>query len=61
MSKEQILTTPFATRRRRVARTPIAPVRRIVQHARGQNWAAPPLTHAELIEIEETLFDDDSA
>ncbi|MFE4649771.1 hypothetical protein [Streptomyces sp. NPDC056707] len=34
---------------------------RFVQHAQGRNWAAPPLTHAELRQIEETLFDDDSA
>ncbi|WP_330247010.1 MULTISPECIES: hypothetical protein [unclassified Streptomyces] len=28
---------------------------------RCQNWAAPPSTPAELRQIEETLFDDDSA
>lgn len=34
---------------------------RFVQHAQDQNWAAPTLTTAELIKIEETLFDDESA
>ncbi|MGY5034892.1 hypothetical protein ACWC9U_29395 [Streptomyces sp. 900116325] len=34
---------------------------RFVQHAQAQNCTAPPLTHAELSEIEEALFDDDSA
>ncbi|MFE7792636.1 hypothetical protein [Streptomyces sp. NPDC057460] len=44
-----------------VERYHVALDERFVQHAQAQNWTAPPLTHAELSEIEETLFDDDSS
>ncbi len=33
---------------------------RFVRHARDQNWAAPPLTTAELSKIGEALCDDDN-
>ena len=30
---------------------------RFTQHARSRNWSPPQLTHDELVEIEETMFD----
>jgi hypothetical protein len=34
---------------------------RFIQHARSRNWSPPQLTHDELVEIEEAMFDDEGA
>ncbi|OEJ28538.1 hypothetical protein AR457_32815 [Streptomyces agglomeratus] len=34
---------------------------RFIQHARSRNWAPPQLTRAELVGIEEAVFDNEGA
>ncbi|WP_426402851.1 hypothetical protein ACN9M0_00540 [Streptomyces sp. R-07] len=44
-----------------VERYHVALDERFIQHARSRNWTPPQLTHDELVEIEETFFDDEGA